>query len=261
MFPSLYNGGWEHVTRKSPTFPSISQYGVENIPARFENLIDEDQKKLLDCDKFYNLWVDSLEFLNYPECLSCFNYWPRPEKELKYDDIKLPKKFLMFHPMARLDTERKLEKWYIEALVKEFAAEIPVVIITEEKYVEYYEFTAGWENVQVHATDLYEAWYIASKCSGFLGVDSSIRYFSMCYGVPNYVFNHFCNSPFVVPPSQIVRWANRPHSCLPPHWNKKEVKEIVLRAIDDYANYLYPEYSLAGRNISDTIVRRKFTNA
>lgn len=256
MWPSLYSGVTQ-VRRKSSNFPSQSQFGVESIPARIENLVDEDREKMLDCDKFFNLWIDGLEWLGYPECRATLNYFPPAEKQLDYD-FGLPEKYLALHPMSRLNSERRLEDFYVERLIKDFAAEIPVVVITEKKYIEFYSLASNWSNVTILPTDLYESWYIIQNAAAFIGVDSSLAHMSKSSGKPHFIFNNFCQQPFQIPPFQQIRWIQNANSSLPPNYDIKFVKNHVLKCIDNYANFLYPIYAMNNQDVDNAIVRRKF---
>lgn len=260
MWPSLYSQVTQ-VRRKSSNFPSVSQFGTENVPGRIENLVDEDREKMLDCDLFRNYWIDGLDWLDYPECRAALNYFPPAEKDLSYLDVNLlPKKYLALHPMSRPGADRKLEDFYIERLIKDFAAEIPVVVITEEKYLDFYKFTKGWKNVYVECTNLYESWYLIQNAAAFIGVDSSLAHMSKSSGRPSFIFNNFCQQPFQIPPFQQIRWLQNPNSSLPPNFDINFVKNHVLKCIDNYANFIYPFYYMNNQDVDNAIVRRKFTN-
>lgn len=253
MWPSLYSEVTQ-IRRKGPNFASESQFGGESIPARIENLVDEDREKMLDCDVFRNYWIDSLEFLNYPECRKSLNYFPPAENQLNYDWSHFGR-YLLMHPMSRPDSDRKLELFYIKRLIKDFSARIHVVIITEEKYLSFYDFCEGWDNVTVISTDLYQSWDLIRKAEAFIGVDSSMAHFAKSSGKPYFVFNNYCHRAFDIPAFQQIRWIQSAHSSLPPNFDAAFVVGHVMNCIQDYARFIYPTY---GPDLDQVLVRRKF---
>lgn len=258
LWPSYFKETHQ-VSRISQDHFETSQFGREKFNAAYRNISEDDRRKIESADLVRYLHVDGLNWLDYPECHEAFYIYPKAEAEPSYN-FNLPEKFVLAHLFARPDSDRKLEDFYVKRLVKDLAAKIPVVIPVEEKYLSYYDFCKGWENVMVIPTDLYETWWLAQNCSAFIGVDSAIRYFSLCRPeIPNFVFNKFANQPFQAPAFQSIRWCPNSKSCFPLNFDSGFVVKTLVSCMDNYANYLYPEFLLSGQDINQGIVRRIFT--
>lgn len=261
LWPSYFAFTYQ-VTRASQEYKINSNFGVEVYNASYQNIIESDKKLIESADLVRNLHLDCLDFLNYPECIRYFNSYPRAEISLDFSEkYKLPSKFILCHPFSRADSDRKLEDWYVQRLIKLLSEKHFIIIPTEEKHLPYYDFCKDWNNVSVLTTDLYETWWLAQNCSGFLGVDSSIRYFSLCRPeIPNFVFNKYSAQPFQCPPFQSIRWAINPKATFPLNFDCNFVVKALSLCMDDYAYYLYPELMLQNISIDNAIVRRKYLN-
>ena len=258
LWPSYFNSTHQ-VARGSQEYYINSNFGRELYNATYLNLIEEDRKIIESADLVRNLHVDGLEWLKYPECCVAFRTYPKAETVFNFSDkFDIPDKYILCHPMSRPDSDRKLEDWYIERLIKQLSDKVNVVIPTEEKYLSYYDFCREIPNVTILATNLYETWWLAQNCSAFIGVDSSIRYFSLCNPeIPNFVFNKYCQQPFQCPPFQSIRWNINPKSSFPLNWDCNHVAKTILACMDDYAAFLYPEFI---DNLDQAIVRRHYSS-
>ena len=73
--------------RKNPNYSILSQFGKENFPAHLDNINEEQKKYMLSFDKFYNLHIDWLGWLDYDfRWQSYFNSFPLPHN--KVEDFK-----------------------------------------------------------------------------------------------------------------------------------------------------------------------------
>ena len=81
LYPNFYNSITVIPNKKYKKCIINSQFGEEEYRGGIHNIPDEIRDKMIsDCDKFYNLHIDSLEFLNYND-IDWDNYFfhiPKP---------------------------------------------------------------------------------------------------------------------------------------------------------------------------------------
>jgi ADP-heptose:LPS heptosyltransferase len=258
MFPSFYKRGGEVIeARKNKTFNIISQFGQENYPAALDNQTDQTINKMIyECDKFYDLHIDSLKWTDHDyDWLRYYYHFPKPEKE--FSTISSDK-YIMAHLYARPDSPYNLDKTYTIELIRKLSESNKIIVITEDKYKNFYDDLIGQKNITINtASNLKEIFSIASGCSCFIGIDSGIRYIPYHFGKPTFVFSGYCKQYGEIIPSHLIRWLIFSKNVFPLNLSTEVVFTIINNAMQFPVCSLYPEIL---SNIDQYIVKRKYVS-
>lgn len=243
IWPSLYQNTFTLEKRNQESFIIKNKKGQTiNYSPHPDNLSLFFKNKLNNCDIYYNLHIDSLNFMKYDfNWFSWYYHFPKPEQYDVYSG-ELPKKFIMVHLLPRLDSFHKLDQNYSIELIKHLQKILPVVIICNKENFSWYK------NVSEYIIDptIPEIFDIASRCSIFFGADSSIRYIPLHFGKPTYVLSHHCvkaNDIKSINHAHLVRWLVFRNNVLPSNCSKEKIEIITNNILNNPAYILFPEFS------------------
>lgn len=266
MWPSHFNETfiieekkYKNFRIKSTNFPEEDHRGnIKNIP--------DDQYKTMteEYDKFYDLHIDSLEWLNHDyDWLKHFYTFPKPETSgrLKGDSCWFPEKFILAHLYARDDADSNMESWYIERLLKNITQEFDVIVLYDDKSEDQYKELMKQKNEKLHfmRESLVNIFDIASRCSAMFGIDSGIRFIPYHYGKPVFTFSKYCKEYGVVQYSYLIRWLFNDRYVFPLHYEVTSAAKILKNCLKNPAYRLYPhllddiERLVAQRDITEYI--------
>tara|TARA_R110000824_G_scaffold13284_2_gene57992 strand:- start:102 stop:1049 length:948 start_codon:yes stop_codon:yes gene_type:complete len=244
---------------KSSNFPEEDHKGnIKNVPD------DQYEKMTNDYDKFYDLHIDSLEWLNHDyDWFKYFNIFPKPETSgrMAADTCYFPDDFILAHLYARDDADSNMESWYISKLLKNITQEFDVVILYDEKSEHQYKDLMNEGNERLHFMNesLVDIFDISSRCSAMFGIDSGIRYIPYHYGKPVFTFSKYCKQYGVVQYSYLIRWLFNDRYVFPLHYEVTSAGQILKNCLRNPAYRLYPhllddiEKLVAQRDITEYI--------
>ena len=243
IWPSLYKNTFTIGKRLNQSFIIKNKKGQDvNYPPHPDNLPQEFKDKLQKCDLYYNLHIDSLNFMKYDfDWLNWYYHFPKPEQYKTYSG-KLPEKFILVHFLPRLDSFHKLDQNYSIELIKQLQKILPVVIICNKENFDWYK------NVSEYIIDptISEIFDIASKCSILYGADSSIRYIPLHFGKPTYILSHHCTKPNDIKSvnhAHLIRWLIFRQNVLPSNCSYERIEVITNNILRNPAYVLFPEFS------------------
>ena len=264
MWPSYFNEThiikekkYKNFRIKSTNFPEEDHRGnIKNVP--------DDQHKMMTegYDKFYDLHIDSLEWLNHDyDWFKYFHTFPRPETTGRTDLRRLPDKFILAHLYARDDADSNMESWYIARLLKNITQEFDVVVLYDDKSEDQYKELMKQDNERLHfiSESLVNIFDIASRCSAMLGIDSGVRFIPYHYGKPVFTFSKYCKEYGVVQYSYLIRWLFNDRYVFPLHYEVTSAGKILKNCLKNPAYRLYPhllddiERLVAQRDITEYI--------
>ncbi len=240
LFPSKYDIISTCEKRKNQNFEIKTPFGVENYPAYITNLPDRSLLEINSCDKFYDLHIDSLNWLNYDfDWLRYYYFFPKPEIELV---SPYKSGYIMAHLYSRPDSPYNLEQWYTIQLLSKLSENNKIVVVTQNQHKDYYSELFNNKNIIINTADsVIEICRIAQGCSCFIGIDSGIRYIPYYFSKPVFVFSKYCQEYGSVGYSHLIRWLIFPKMVLPMHFNIDIVKKMIYHSINNPANILFPE--------------------
>ena len=240
LFPSRYDSISTIDKRKDANFSITTKFGKELYPAHINNLPESTLVEINKCEKFYDLHIDGLKWLNYDfDWFRYYYFFPKPEIEL---NSSYQSGYIMAHLYSRPNSPYNLEQWYVIQLINKLAETNRIVIITQEEYQTFYSDLFHNPNITIDTSDnVLDIFKIAQGCSAFIGIDSGIRYIPYHFSKPVFVFSKYCSEYGTVAYSHLIRWLIFPKMVLPMHFDINLVIKIINNSIKNNANKLFPE--------------------
>jgi hypothetical protein len=241
LWPSTYVNTYTIGEKLNPQFITKNNEGRNvnyvNHPDNLPNKFKEDIKS---SDIFYDLHIASLKFFKYDiPWMKYYWYFPKPEVVTEYKG-KLPEKFILVHFYPRPDSFHSLDQSQAINLINELKKILPVVIICEEKYFDWYKGCSEW----IIDPKIEEIFYIASKCEIFVGADSSIRYIPLHFGKASFVLSKHCQEPFRLDKinlHHLCRWSLYRNLTLPANIIPEIMGIIASNIVKNKGYFLFPE--------------------
>jgi ADP-heptose:LPS heptosyltransferase len=263
MWPSHFNKVAVLQDKKHKNFRiKSSNFPEEDYRGSIKNVPDSDLRSMTESyDKFYDLHIDSLEWMNYSfDWFKHFHIFPTPEKRgrMHYPSANFPKKFILAHLYARDDADSNMEDWYIERLVKSITQEFEMIVLYNDESKHKYEKLMSEENENLHFMNesVPSIFDIASRCTAMLAIDSGIRYIPHHYGKPVFTFSKYCTQYGVVQYSYLIRWLLNDRYVLPLHYDISSAGTMLKNCLKNPAYRLYPHLL---DNIESLVAQRDIT--
>lgn len=263
MWPSHFNKISVLQEKKHKNFRiKSSNFPEEDYRGSIKNVPDKDLKLMTEpYDKFYDLHIDSLEWMNYDfDWFKHFQVFPTPENKgrMFYPNAMFPDKFILAHLYARDDADSNMEDWYIERLVKSITQEFDMIILYNEDSGHKYEKLMKEENPRLHFMDetVISIFDISARCTAMLAIDSGIRYIPYHYGKPVFTFSKYCTQYGVVQYSYLIRWLLNDKYVLPLHYDVSSAGTMLKNCLRNPAYRLYPHLL---DNIEKLVAQRDIT--
>lgn len=254
LFPSFYDQVEVIPSRKNRNYQITTQFGTETYPADLNNLPDEFIEKFKKYDKFYDLHIDSLKWLNQDfDWLRYYYFFPKPQIDLIKSSHNNYGKYILCHLYARPDSPYNLDQLYAIELIKRLSNITNIVIITQEPHLDFYKEIAHHKNIFITTPNLEECFSLASECEIFIGIDSGIRYIPYHFSKPVFVFSKYCHKYGSVAPSHLIRWLIFNKNVFPMNFEIKIVERIINNCYENFSSQLFPEYL---ENLDSIIVNR-----
>lgn len=228
-------------SKKHKEFWVDCQFGTDNFYGALENVPDDIRKEMTeDCDKFYDLHIDGLKWMQYDfDWLRYFYFFPRPVlKDLP--DLGWPvEDYVVMHLHSATSKGHVLEQFYIDGLVKKVSEFTKVVIISTPETNNLFEHLKN-DKVSVFNGPVDEVFAIISNAKVMVSTDSGFRYIAYGYSVPVITFSSNCHSPGQVPLSHQIRWLMFTNSLLPLNYNFNFVAKTVKNLVENKGLGLVP---------------------
>ena len=238
LFPEFYDSCQVIEYRKDRNLKINTKFGQEHYPSDISNMPEDVLNDFAKSDKFYDLHIDGLKWLNHDfDWLRYYYFFPRPKKHAEFKNDG----FILCHLFSRPDSPYNLDQNYVEELIKNISTISKVVIITTKEHESFYKNVYALKNVEISTPDLNGCFDLAQKCSTFIGIDSGIRYMPYHFSKPTYVFSKYCSQYGSVAPSHLIRWLIFPKNVFPMNFDLQIVSKILLNAISEPVSQLFPE--------------------
>lgn len=252
LFPTFYKKTIVIPHKKYKEFWIKSQYGLENQKGFIENVPDNILAEMLSYDRFVDLHIDSLSFLDNKEFnfLKYFRRFPKPEINhvTDYGD------YILLHLQSTTSLEHRLEKWYIESLISKLKKFIPAYKIYVISTPEINHFYDRIEGIDVLNLDIKGICSYIDNAKLFIGVDSGFRLISHCYDVPTVTLSKQCFQPFVCPPSHIIRWLPYPELTFPLNYDAGFVAKFGAKIMSHPVYRVLPQIN----DIETDLIKRNW---
>lgn len=229
------------------------QFGTDNFYGALENVPDDILQDMQNnCDKFYDLHIDGLKWMNYDfDWLRYFYFFPKPKFKFKSWQKE---KYVIMHLNSATSKGHILEQFYIDGLVKKVSEFIKVIIIStkDDNYL-FEHLTSG--NVSIFNGEIEEIFALISQASAMVSIDSGFRYIAYGCGIPTITFSANCLAPGKIPTSHMIRWLMFTNQVLPLNYSFTMVAKSIKNILENKGYSLMPFIN----NIDKEFVNRKYT--
>ena len=244
------------VYRKSENYKISSQFGEEKFPAHLNNIRNEDRALMNNCDKFYNLHIDWMEWIDFDfDWQRYFYHFPSPD--IKIEPIKYEKPHVVLHLASdNLANSHRMSKKYLQKLVTDIPAAYKIVVLSTPS-------TAGFINsifsenrkVEIFDKSIHDVIRLVKGCAGMLAIDSGIKYFGYIFNKPTITWAKESSRPHSCQPAFQMRWLTFPSLIMPLGHSSEYIVNCLLNLINSNNLFLAPHMSLA--EIDSALIRRK----
>ncbi len=240
LYSSFYKDIKVIVNKKYKEFWVDCQFGVDNYYGALENVPDNIRNEMESYDKFYDLHIDSLKWVEYDfDWLRYYRFFPKPE--LKTNGTK--EKYIVLHLVSSTSVGHRLEDWYITKLVSLLSKNSKCIIISTPETNSFYKEVSSFTNVEIFNGDIKSVCEIISNASIMISTDSGFRYVAYGYGIPTLTFSKHSPQPFTTIPSHQIRWLMFPETCFPLNYNADHISEISNKILENKGYILTPYVS------------------
>jgi hypothetical protein len=241
-----------------------SQFGTEEYHGGTQNVPDEFLAKMIgDCDRFYNLHLDSLSFIREDYDWAKY-FYSIPEPTIR------PKnkwgKFIAVQLKSGSSQVHQLEQWYIDKLLADLSRRFSqygiFIVSTEETNPFYREAVDSLSNVSLFNGTLKEVCDMVLCSSGFIGIDSAWRLLSYSKRHPTITLSKDCQGYDQVPLSHRLRWMPFRGTNFGLNYSTREIINLFEKMLDQDLGRLYqtlPELAFANGDVNSVIVNRKIS--
>lgn len=251
LYPSMYEKVEVIQEKKYKEFWVDCQFGLDNYYGALENVPDKVRSEMNSFDKFYDLHIDSLKWMDYDfDWLRYYRFFPRPELESKNEKGD----YVVFHLISSTSVGHRLEEWYIERLVSAVEKNHKVYLISTPETNHFYEKLKELKNVTIFNGSIKEVCELISNAKFMLSTDSGFRYISYGYGIPTLTYSKQSREPFTSIPSHQVRWLMFPETCFPLNFDLHFVADTIDRICKSKGYILAPYI----QNLSTQLVKREY---
>jgi len=237
LYPSMYKKIKVIPCKKYKEFWVDCQFGLDNYYGALENVPDSVRQEMLSYDKFYDLHIDSLKWIDHDyDWLRYYRFFPKPE--LKSHNPHGD--YVVFHLISSTSVGHRLEDWYIEKLVKGLNEKYQIHLISTPETNHFYEKVKNLKNVHLFNGSIKEACELISNAKLMLSTDSGFRYIAYGYGIPTLTFSRQSAEPFSSIPSHQIRWLMFQETCFPLNYNANLIVNLIANIMENKGYILLP---------------------
>lgn len=218
------------------------QFGTDNFYGALENVPDDIRKEMMeDCDKFYDLHIDGLKWMNYDfDAMRYFYFFPRPTiGTLKTEDGTPKPDYVVMHLHSATSKGHVLEQFYIDGLVKKVSEFSNVVLISTPDTNHLFEHLKS-DKVTVFNGTVDAVFTLIGNAKAMISTDSGFRYIAYGCNVPVITFSANCLAPGQVPLSHQIRWLMFTNQILPLNYSFTFVAKVVKNILENRGYGLVP---------------------
>ena len=256
LYPHFYESIKVIPQKKYKEFWIDSQFGTETYLGALENVPDDFVKEMNSYDRFYDLHVDSLKWIDYDfDWYRYFKFFPSPlPKKSKSDP---PYITLQLHVSRSGDKSvtHHLEDWYVNGLLSTLSENFKCKIIATPELTYLYDKIKEELDIEVVVGEIKDVVDVIKDSSLFIGIDSGFKFIAHCFGIPTIAYGVYYNEPHHSAPFHQIRWSIFPEQCFPIHHNYKEIGFLAKKIMGDKALSIFPRVS----NADVELVKRNYT--
>jgi ADP-heptose:LPS heptosyltransferase len=251
LYPSFYKEIIVISCKKYKKCVISSQFGEEEYRGALENVPDEIVKQMQSYNKFYDLHIDSLKWIDYDfDWQRYFHWFPTPELPKI-----IPKEYYVaLQLVSNTKNDHGLEIFYINRLIEEITKFSKVKIIATEDVKQFYKKFESNPKVDILTIGLKETFEVISGAKCMFSIDSGLKYVGYAYNVPTLCMSKQVHSPANPFLSHQIRWMPFPETCFPLHYDATHIGKIIEKIYNNKGYILHPLLS----DLDSQLIRRKY---
>ena len=252
LYPSTYKEIKIIQNKKYKQFWINCQFGLDNYYGALENVPDDVRQEMDGYDKFYDLHIDSLKWIDYDfDWLRYYRFFPKPELRAENNIGD----YIVLHLVSSSSTGHRLDQSYINELISSLSSRYNLQIISTPDTNHFYEDVKNLNNVHIFNGSVKEACELISNAKLMIATDSGFRYIAYGYGIPTYTFSSHSTNPFWAIPSHQIRWLMFYETCFPLNFNLEKFCSIRNNTMENKGYILAPYL----QNFDTQAVRRIYS--
>jgi hypothetical protein len=252
FWPNFYNEFHVIPNRMSEKCLVYTPHGEQNLPAHFSNIPEEYQKKILDTDIFYDLWIDGMNWIEYDfDWYKYLRFFPIPHKQHHYEG-ELPSEYVVCSLFRESENTLSIPKTKAIDLINliQNTLQIPVVIPASKKIIE----QSDGIDCHIVESSIKDSFDIISKAKFMFSIDSGLKYIAYSYGVPSLTFSPMCKFPHTSLPHVEMRWHPHPDTIIPNDAPNPYAIHVAKKILYKKAYLAYP----LSNDIDKLLIKRSF---
>jgi len=237
LYPSFYKDIKIIQSKKHKEFWIDCQFGVDNYYGALENVPDDIREEMTSYDKFYDLHIDSLKWIDYDfDWLRYYKFFPKPELKVenKIGD------YCVFHLVSSSSSGHRLNEDYIYKLIESVSKVSRIEIISTPDTNHFYNRAKLLPDVNIFNGSVKEACELISNAKLMVATDSGFRYIAYGYGIPTYTFSSQSPAAFWSIPSHQIRWLMFSETCFPLNHDINLVSTVIKNTLKNKGYILAP---------------------
>lgn len=255
---SLYNyySSRTLIRRKSDKFSIRSQFGKESFAAHLDNIYEEDKKLMMSFDKFYNLHIDWMEWMNYDfDWQRYFYHYPKPH--LKIFEHTNPRPYFVIHAASdNLANNHRMSKKYLNELINNIPSIYDIFVLSTKSTKGFIRANFKEDSrVKIYEKNITEVIRLVKGCAGMFAIDSGIKYFGYTFNKPTLTWAKESKQPHSCLPAFQMRWLTFPSLIFPLQHDAKYLVECMQNLINSNNLILAPH--LTQSEIDKTLIIRR----
>ncbi len=229
-------------SKKFKEFWVDCQFGTDNFYGALENVPDDVRKEMTeDCDKFYDLHIDGLKWMNYDfDAMRYFYFFPRPNiGDVKYENGSSLGDYVVMHLHSSTSKGHILEQFYIDGLIKKISEFTKVILISTPEDNHLYNHLEN-DKVGIFNGPVEQVFTVIGNAKAMISTDSGFRYIAYGCNVPVITFSANCMAPGQVPLSHQLRWLMFTSQILPLNYSFTFVAKVIKNILSNKGYGLVP---------------------
>jgi hypothetical protein len=242
--------------RKNDSHTITSQFGKENYPGHLSNVNEEQKAEMLSFDKFYNLHIDWLDWLNYDIGWQQ-NFYRFPQPSSKVDSFRHKKPYLVMHIASdNLSNGHRMRKDYIRDLISRASEKHDIFILSTKSTDDFVSAKMPKiPGVRKFQRPLTEVISLIKGCDGLFAIDSGIKYFGFIFNKPTLCWAKESSRPHTCPFSSQIRWLTFPQLMFPLEHEAGYMIECMKNLINSNNFFIAPHIN--HNIIKEAIIKRE----
>lgn len=244
------------IRRKKGEFNIRTQFGRENFAAHIDNINEEDKSLMMSFDKFYNLHIDWMEWMDYDfDWQRYFYHFPKPD--LKIFSYKNKRPYIVIHAASdNLANNHRMQKKYLNQLVNNIPKCYDIFVLSTNSTKEFICATFQESpRLTFFEKNMAEVIGLVKGCSGMFAIDSGIKYFGYMFNKPTLTWAKESAKAHSCLPAFQMRWLTFPALIFPLQFDAVYLVNCMENLIASNNLILAPH--LTQSEIDQTLIRRR----